>query len=46
LGGLLNLWLFSQQVYDLELVWYKQQMNVYGMPLDNRGETTKTDWQM
>ena len=43
---LLKLELFSQKVYDLELACYKKQMNAYGLPLDNRGETTKTDWQM
>ena len=43
---LLKLELFSQKVYDLELACYKKQMNEYGLPLDNRGETTKTDWQM
>ena len=43
---LLSLGLFSQQVYDLELAWYKKQLKPYGMPLDSRCDNTKTDWQM
>ena len=43
---LLNLKLFSQQVYDLELAWYKKQMHTYGVPLDGRMDGTKTDWEM
>lgn len=43
---LLKLDLFSRKVYDLELAWYKKYMNAYGLPLDNRGETSKSDWQM
>ena len=43
---LLDLKLFSRKVYELELECYKKKMNAYGLPLDNRGETTKTDWQM
>ena len=43
---LLDLKLFSQQVYDLELNWYKKQVKGYGIPMDSRGDVTKTDWQM
>jgi len=43
---LFGLNLFSQKVYDTELAWYKTKMNAYGIPLDNRGDCTKTDWQM
>ena len=43
---LLNLGLFSQKVYDLELAWYKKQVKGYGIPMDSRGDITKTDWQM
>lgn len=43
---LLDLKLFSQQVYDLELAWYKKQVKGYGIPMDSRGDVTKTDWQM
>lgn len=43
---LLNLQLFSQKVYDTELAWYKKQLHPYGIPLDSRGDATKTDWEM
>lgn len=43
---LFDMKLFSQKVYDTELAWYKTKMNAYGIPLDNRGDCTKTDWQM
>jgi len=43
---LLDLKLFSQQVYDLELSFYKTQLHPYGLPLDSRSNYTKTDWQM
>ena len=43
---LLKLDLFPQKVYDLELAYYKTQMNPYGLPLDNRANYTKSDWQM
>ena len=43
---LLQLGLFSKQVYALELTWYKKHCNSYGIPLDSRGDYTKSDWQM
>ena len=43
---LLDMKLFSQQVYDLELQYYKTKMCAYGLPLDSRCDYTKTDWQM
>ena len=43
---LLDLKLFSQQVYDLELAYYKTRFNTYGLPLDSRCDYTKTDWQL
>ena len=43
---LLQLDLFSRQVYELELAWYKKQVKAYGIPMDSRGDMTKTDWQM
>ena len=43
---LLDLKLFSQKVYDTELAWYKGQVKPYGIPLDNRSDSTKTDWEM
>ncbi len=43
---LLHMDLFSQEIYDGELAWYKQQMGLYGVPMDSRGQWTKTDWEM
>jgi len=38
--------LFSEKVYEAELSWYKKVMNRYGIPLDSRGDYTKTDWEL
>lgn len=43
---LLNLGLFSPKVYEKELSTYKTKMHPYGIPLDSRGDYTKTDWEM
>lgn len=43
---LLDLNLFSEQVYKLELAWYRKQCHPYGIPLDSRGDYTKTDWEL
>ena len=43
---LLNLGLFSQEVYDRELACYKTKLAPYGIPLDSRGDYTKTDWEL
>lgn len=43
---LLGLHLFSKKVYDLELAWYQKKCNRYGVPLDSRGDYTKTDWEL
>ena len=43
---LFGLNLFSQQVYDKELATYKAKIKKYGIPLDSRGDYTKTDWEM
>lgn len=43
---LLDMHLFSDKVYELELAYYKKQMRPYGIPLDSRCDYTKTDWQM
>ena len=43
---LFGLNLFSRSVYDKELACYKKQLRPYGIPLDSRGDYTKTDWEM
>jgi len=41
----LNLDLFPQSVFDKELSYYlSKHLNTYGVPLDNRGTFTKSDW--
>ena len=41
---LLHLDLFSHDVIEKELAFYKTHANVYGLPLDNRADYTKLDW--
>ena len=43
---LLGLGLFSPKVYEKELAAYKRKLRPYGIPLDSRGDYTKTDWEM
>ena len=43
---LLGLNLFSGKVYEKELACYKTKLAPYGIPLDSRGDYTKTDWEM
>ncbi len=43
---LLELNLFSPEVYQRELATYRDKIRKYGIPLDSRGDYTKTDWEM
>ena len=43
---LMDLQLFSREVYDTELACYKEKVGYYGIPMDCRGDYTKTDWEM
>lgn len=42
---LLGLDLFSDEFYAREIALYKEKMNEYGVPLDNRKTYTKLDWE-
>lgn len=41
---LLDLKLFPAELYRSEIELYREKMNNYGMPLDNRSDYTKVDW--
>ena len=43
---LLDLNLFLPRVRQTELVFYLQHVNQYGLPLDNRADYTKLDWEL
>ena len=42
----LNLNLFSPRVRQTELTFYRRHLNPYGLPLDNRADYTKLDWEL
>jgi len=41
---ILNLNMFSPNIADQEVAFYKAHMNAFGLPLDNRATYTKLDW--
>jgi Domain of unknown function (DUF1793)/Domain of unknown function (DUF4965) len=43
---LLGLNLFPPRVRQTELAFYVQHLNRYGLPLDNRADYTKLDWEL
>ncbi|MDO4628796.1 MAG: DUF4965 domain-containing protein [Planctomycetia bacterium] len=43
---LYDLKLFSPEIVKKELAYYKTVQNEYGLPLDNRSDYTKLDWQV
>jgi hypothetical protein len=44
--GLLGMNLFPQKIAQTELAFYLQHLNTYGLPLDNRADYTKLDWEV
>ncbi|HEX4487639.1 MAG TPA: DUF4965 domain-containing protein [Terriglobales bacterium] len=43
---LLDLHLFPDSIAKTELAFYLRHLNQYGLPLDNRADYTKLDWQI
>jgi hypothetical protein len=43
---LLGVHLFPAQVRETEIAFYLKHLNVYGLPLDNRADYTKLDWEL
>jgi hypothetical protein len=43
---LLGMKLFPAQVRETEWAFYLKHLNVYGLPLDNRADYTKLDWEI
>ena len=43
---LLGFHLFPESVSKTEMLFYLQHLNQYGLPLDNRAEYTKLDWEI
>jgi hypothetical protein len=43
---LLGLHLFPDSVRQTELAYYQSHLNAYGLPLDNRADYTKLDWEL
>ncbi|MDY3305152.1 MAG: DUF4965 domain-containing protein, partial [Clostridia bacterium] len=43
---LFDLNIFDPDIFVDEIEYYKTKINKYGIPLDNRSDYTKSDWQM
>ena len=43
---LLDLNLFAPRVRETEIAFYLKHLNLYGLPLDNRADYTKLDWEI
>jgi len=43
---ILGLHLFPAQVRQTEVAFYIEHLNIYGLPLDNRRDYTKLDWEI
>jgi hypothetical protein len=43
---ILGLHLFPARVRQSEVAFYLQHLNIYGLPLDNRRDYTKLDWEI
>ncbi len=43
---ILGLNVFDKDIFEMEVNYYKKQINEYGVPLDCRKSYTKSDWQM
>lgn len=43
---LLGLHLFPDAVRQTELAYYQSHLNTFGLPLDNRADYTKLDWEL
>jgi Domain of unknown function (DUF4965)/Domain of unknown function (DUF5127)/Domain of unknown function (DUF1793)/Domain of unknown function (DUF4964) len=43
---ILDLHLFPSRIKNTELSFYQKQLDKYGLPLDNRADYTKLDWEL
>jgi hypothetical protein len=43
---LLDMNLFPASIRETEIAFYLQHLNTYGLPLDNRADYTKLDWEL
>lgn len=43
---LLGLGIIPQNLYDMQSAWYPTVSQIFGVPLDNRHDYTKSDWEV